>query len=340
MSETQELIPGLPEEIALECMTRFHYSTHQAAAGVCCRWRELLRSKDFYLHRKQSGHTDKAVCFVQAIQVRPGTDGCKPVETTSFGVSMFDPVSGKFDWLGSIPKYPDGIPLFCQLTSSEGKLVIMGGWNPASYEPVNDVFVYDFTTKQWKEGEEMPDTRSFFAAGEYAGKILIAGGHDENKNALCSAFAYDPRSDRWCELPPMCQDRDECQAFVMGSEFLVVSGYGSDNQGNFETSADSYNIETGRWRRMENVWERGQCPRSCTGLGKDGKLFSWAEHEAAVRVGTCAVDLNGSTILFGSPYQGEAQGFYIVNRQNRKLEKTAVRDGFQGLVQTGCSVEI
>ncbi|KAE8730010.1 hypothetical protein F3Y22_tig00003041pilonHSYRG00519 [Hibiscus syriacus] len=72
--------------------------------------------------------------------------------------------------------------LLC-LTRCEGKQVVMGGWDPVNYDPVTDVFIYDFMSQQWRQGKDMPSKRSFFAIGACSGRIFIAGGHDENKNA-------------------------------------------------------------------------------------------------------------------------------------------------------------
>ena len=38
---------------------------------------------------------------------------------------------------------------------SVGKLVLMGGWDPASYNPVIDVFVYNFMTRRWRCGNDI-----------------------------------------------------------------------------------------------------------------------------------------------------------------------------------------
>ena len=79
----------------------------------------------------------------------------------------------------------------------------MGGWDPASYNPVIDVFVYNFTTRRWRCGND------------------IAGGHDENKNVLKSAWVYDLRKDEWAELTQMSQERDECEEVVIGWWFFL-----------------------------------------------------------------------------------------------------------------------
>ncbi|MBA0838047.1 hypothetical protein Goarm_010144, partial [Gossypium armourianum] len=182
-----DLIPGLPEEIGNECLTRFHYSTHRLAVRVCRRWQELLQSKEFYYHRKRTGYTQKAACLIQSLKCDSDPDGSKPVGPPRYGITAFEPVSGTWGRVDPVPKYPDGLPLFCQITSCEGKILVMGGWNPTNYEAVRDVFIYEFTTQRWRYGKQMPETRSFFAAGEFDGRIIVAGGHDEHKNALRTA---------------------------------------------------------------------------------------------------------------------------------------------------------
>ena len=97
-----------------------------------------------------------------------------------------------------------------------------------SYEPITDLFIYDFRTSEWKRGKDMPSKRSFFAIGSYQGRVYVAGGHDENKNALKSAWVYDPERDEWSELTQMNQERDECEGLVVNDEFWVVGGYATE----------------------------------------------------------------------------------------------------------------
>ncbi|CAK9151898.1 unnamed protein product [Ilex paraguariensis] len=331
-----ELIPGLPEELALECLTRLHYSAHRVAGKVCHRWRELLQGRDFYYHRKQTGHTHKAACLIQSLSVQAES---KLVGQSSYGVSVFDPVSGDWDRVDPVPKYPDGLPWFCQVASVEGKLVIMGGWDPVSWEPVKDVFVYEFTTQRWTQCKDMPSTRSFFAIGAVEGRVFIAGGHDESKNALNSAWVYDTRFDQWTELTRMSEERDECEGIIIGSEFWVVSGYDTENQGRFKSSAELLELETGKWRRVEDAWRATQCPRSCVGKGKNENLICWAESDSAVQVGACGVDIGEISLVTGSAYQGAPHGFFMLDRtkegENGKLVKIDVPEVFSGFVQSG-----
>lgn len=341
-----ELIPGLPHEIALECLTRLPYGSHAVASHVCRRWRGLLQSQEFYYHRKQIGFTRKVACFVQSLPIHSESGGsnAKPEKQPKYGLSVFDPTTGIWDQIDPVPKYPDGLPLFCQVASSEGKLVVLGGWNPVSWEPLRDVFVYEFTTRKWTQRMDMPSTRSFFAAGACDGKVYVAGGHDENKNALRSAWMYDICSDEWTELTPMSEERDECEGVFIGSEFWVVSGYDTDSQGRFKNSAEVLETSTGTWRRVDEAWGVSRCPRSCVSFGQNGNFTSWDDSEPAVQVGTCGVDLGDRSLVTGSAYQGAPQAVFVVEKANQgqhgKFVKVDVPDEFSGFVQSGCLVEI
>ncbi|XP_071690435.1 F-box/kelch-repeat protein At2g44130-like [Rutidosis leptorrhynchoides] len=343
-----ELIPGLPDEIALECLTRLHYTAFDIASRVCQRWRNLLQDREFYYHRKKYGFTRKFACLVQSIQVQNLTNSetevisSKQEKQLKYGLSVYDPITRIWEHI-SVPKFVNGLPLFCQVASTEGKLIIMGGWDPTSWEPLRDVFVYEFTTRRWTHRVDMPSTRSLFAVGAYNGKVYVAGGHDENKNALKSAWVYDVITDEWTELTQMSEERDECEGMVIGSEFWVVSGFETDNQGRFKNSAEVFDIACGIWRRVDEVWGVSRCPRSCVAVGQNGKLVSWNEVEPAVQVGTCGVDLEDRVLVTGSTYQGAPQAVFVGNKikgQIGKLVKMDVPDEFSGFVQSGCLVDI
>ncbi|XP_050230312.1 F-box/kelch-repeat protein At1g15670-like [Mercurialis annua] len=335
-----ELIPGLPEEIALECLTRFHYSTHRVASRVCKNWKYLLQSRDFYYHRKQSSLTHKAACLIQSL---PSDSSSKPVCPPRYGVTLFDPVNEIWELVEPVPEYPDGLPLFCKVTSSEGKVLVLGGWDPVSYEPVSHVFVYDFVTRKWRKGKDIPDSRSFFAVGELDGRVIVAGGHDLNKNALSSAWVYDVTRDEWSELPRMSQERDECEGVVIGSKFWVVSGYRTENQGEFEASAEFIDLEASQWNRVEDAWKESGVngsPKSCLGVDKSGKLLSWAGPDSEIKVGACGVQSEEWVLVSGSAYLGGPQEFFFMEGQNGKWKKLNIPDEFSGFAQSACFAEI
>ncbi|KAE8701679.1 RNA binding,RNA binding isoform 1 [Hibiscus syriacus] len=168
-------------------------------ARVCRRWRHILQSRDFYYLRKRTGYTQKAACLVQLRASGSYSDGSKPVGQPRY-------VSGFWGRVDPVPKYPYGLPLFFQITSTEGKLVVMGGWDPSSYDSMRDVFIYEFTTQRWRQGKHMMGTRSFLSAGGFEGRVVVAGGHDENKNALNTGWKYNINDDEWTELTRVSQE--------------------------------------------------------------------------------------------------------------------------------------
>ncbi|RWR77671.1 F-box/kelch-repeat-like protein [Cinnamomum micranthum f. kanehirae] len=338
-----ELIPGLPEEIGLECLIRLPYTCHHAARSVCKRWRELIDGRDFFQLRKQSGTTHVLACLVQSSPAKVPAHGKKPSGPPAYRLTVFDALVGKWECLPAVPIYPDGLPLFCQLVGLQGKLVVMGGWDPSSWDPVRHVFIYDFTRREWRQGRDMPAARSFFAAGAVDDRlVVVAGGHDENKNALKTASVYDVETDEWEAAAEMEEERDECEGVVVGGEFWVVSGYRTDRQGSFSGSAEVYESATGWWRRVEEAWEGGKCPRGRVKVERSGRVGCWSEEETlAVQV---AVGMGDRALLTGSACHGAAHGFFLVveqrEGQNGKIEKMDAGEEFSGFVQSGCCIEI
>lgn len=368
---TTELIPGLPEEIAMECLLRLPYGSLSASRGVCRRWRSLVEDAEFYRQRKRRGYTRALVCLVQVLPISDGGGGGgeesapppsqaverrKPGNTggaPAYGITLFDPETSSWGRLPEIPEYPTGLPLFCHLAGAGERLVAMGGWDPFTWEPLRAVWVFDFCTSRWRRGADMPAARSFFAcAGTSGGTVFVAGGHDGNKNALRSAWAYRVREDSWEELPPMADERDECEGLAVAAagdgggaeeeeeEFWVVSGYATEGQGRFSGSVEAYCVRTGRWRRVEGAWSEGRCPRSCA-----AGMVCWAEESASVRAGTCAVAAGKRVLVMGSAAPGAgAVGFYWAEvGEGRRVRLEAlggVPEEFSTFVQSGCCVEI
>ncbi|KAI4373710.1 hypothetical protein MLD38_011803 [Melastoma candidum] len=354
-SPWEEMIPGLPDDVAVECFLRLPYTAHSSACRISRSWSSLLQSRRFYSFRRSLHRSRPLACLVQQSPPSSTDDPIsKPASPAmnssppdgpvqSYSVSVFDPGSLSWTRVPPIPDFPDGLPLFCQLASTDGKLLVLGGWDPATYAPLRRVYLHDFITRKWQRRADMPGTRTFFAAaGADGGRVFVAGGHDECKNALSTAWAYDVGRDEWEEMEEMSQERDECEGAILGEgrEFWVVSGYRTERQGQFEGSADVYEIGEGgrarRRRRVEGAWEEGKCPRGGVGFG--------GVTEAGVQVGRCGVVVGGRAVLVGSEYQGGKQSFFVGDRNGDgklgKLVKVEVPDEFSGFVQSGCSIEV
>eukprot|EP01018_Ginkgo_biloba_P021037 Gb_35243 [translate_table: standard] len=357
-----DLIPSLPEEIGRECLLRVSYKSHYNLKAVCRSWEALVNSSRFYHHRKISGVTEQCVCLIQAL---PQGDSSQDKRHTAppYGVTAYDPLHGTWERLPPIPDFADGIPLFCQCVSVNHKLVLIGGWHPSNWEPTKFVYVYDFSSAKWRRGSDMPTIRSFFACSVSSGGLIyVAGGHDENKNALRAAEIYNVEEDMWEILPPMIQPRDECQGAFIDGKFYVISGYATEFQGRFEKSAEIFDPRSGIWSKLENMWTVGGCPRPC--VSAFGHLYFFHKQEVmkynakdnvwsvvdslpeSIRVSPCAAVWREKMFVSGSSCNGGEQACYIFDPQT-KADPTSARwvaleraQNFAGFVQSAASLEI
>ncbi|CAN6476361.1 unnamed protein product [Victoria cruziana] len=378
MGEHRPIIPDLPDDVALDCLIRVPHSCLADMGGVSRRWREMVDCPDFYGERKLRGTVDGFACLVQQRAVpAAGTPaeaagaGRKSAGSARgppvYGITLFDPRRGSWERLQHPDDHQGGLPLFCQCVTVAGKLIILGGWDCVTWEATRRVSIYDFRTRRWSKGKDMPGpARSFFAAaaaessissigggggGGRGGLVFVAGGHDESKNALRTGAVYDVGRDEWEELgEAMEEDRDECEGLMVGKEFWVVSGYGTEGQGRFRETAEAFDTETGRWRRVEGAWAGGSCPRSsCLGVaggngGNTKVVCVDAEGgNGAVRMGRCVVGVGGGRALVtGSANEGAPVACYLVDmgKQGGAWKQVEMPAEFSGFVQSGCFVEI
>ena len=60
----------------------------------------------------------------------------------------------------------------------------------------NLMWIYNVNTKEWKLGTSMPDKRYYFGYINTINEIIVAGGHDGNKNCN-DIFIYNFKSQKW-----------------------------------------------------------------------------------------------------------------------------------------------
>ncbi|KAJ1278470.1 hypothetical protein BS78_04G081900 [Paspalum vaginatum] len=275
-----DLIPGLPDDLARECLERVAFEQLPAARRVSRGWKAEVESPAHHRFRRRR-------TLLALTQARPPLAGSGPArkyaaDGYSFRLVLHDPAAGAWTPLPPLPG-AGGLPLFCQLAAvGEGpaaKLLVLGGWDPETWAPTPAVHAYDFLTGAWRRGADMPGPpRSFFACAAVGGRVFVAGGHDAEKNALRSAAAYDAAADAWTALPEMARERDEPRGVrVAGRFFLVVGGYPTDAQGRFAGSAEAFDPATWSWGPVqERVIEDGACPRTCCAADDDagsGRMY-------------------------------------------------------------------
>lgn len=359
-----DLMPGLPEEIARECLLRVPHDAFRTARSVCKLWKQEVESPPFHRLRKSAGLTRPLVVVAQA-EATPSPPAAKNYANLApvYRLALFDPSAATWAPLPPIPGLRLGLPLFCQLACVGTELVVIGGWDPRTWAASDEVFVFDFVSAAWRRGARMPGPRrSFFAcAPSDADRVVfVAGGHDESKNAMRSALAYDVARDEWIPLPDMARERDECKGVFLRGTFHAIGGYATEAQGRFSTSAEAFDVAEWKWGPVQQrVLENGTCPRTCV-AGADGKLYvcigghvavlegdTWrrvAELPADVRVALHMVAWEGKLMVLGSGTHGGAQIGYFLELGDGKgpaaWTKADVPAAYSGHVQAGCCLQI
>ncbi|CAL9103398.1 F-box/kelch-repeat protein At1g80440-like [Musa acuminata AAA Group] len=363
----RQLLPGLPDDIARECLVRIPYRGFPTARSVCRLWKRELDSPYFHRIRKAAGLTRSVVAFAQAESApATGSSAVKSVggSTPSYRLSLFEPATGAWSLLPPVPGLPHGLPFFCRMAAAERELVVVGGWDPKTWAASDGVHVYDFATGSWRRGAPVPGPRrSFFACAtaSVGGRVavVVAGGHDEEKNALRSAMAYDVASDTWAPLPDMAMERDECRGVCLDGRFYVIGGYSTEAQGRFSRTAEALDVAAGQWGAMEeDKLDEGTCPKTCV-VGGDGRLYmsrgdqggqlsvldaaGWravAEVPGDARVAPDLVAWDGGLMVMGSETHGGAQTGYIMEAGTAMWKKVEVPEEYSGNIHAGCCLEI
>lgn len=245
----QSYIPSLPDDIAMVVLSRVPLRSHALLTGVCHKWRDLVNSTALYEQRKKAGTTTHFLCLLQAAP-QPN-----PKQPPVYNVSLLNE-HNTWELLPPIPEYRQwGLPLFCRFASVSGRLVVVGGWNPATWETLRSVYVFNFSSWTWERGADMHSTRSYFACAAVGNYVFIAGGHDNTKMALASAERYDLKTDSWEVLPRMHELRDECMGAVLDGRFHAISGYHTATQCKYVKSAEVYDPVSRAWLRIEEMIE-------------------------------------------------------------------------------------
>ncbi|KAJ7962942.1 F-box/kelch-repeat protein [Quillaja saponaria] len=357
-----ELISGLPDDVVRDCLIRVSYDKFRTVASVCKGWKAETELPEFRRRRKATGHSQKVLVMVQAsVDLNKTTSVINkcPINPV-YRLSVFEPDSGTWSelQLPPVPGTPGGLPMFCQLAGAGFDLVVMGGWDPVTWKASNSVFIYNFISARWRCGADMPGgPRTFFAcASDLDRMVYVAGGHDEEKNALRSAMAYDVARNEWVPLPDMGRERDECKAIFHRGKFIAVGGYSTEMQGQFEKTAESFDVGTWRWDPvMDDFLDSATCPRTCVD-GDDGTFYmcmdgdvlaledsTWqaiAKLPTEMRNIAYVRTLQGKLLVIGSTGFGEPHLGFLLDMKNYTWQKLEMPEKYTGHVQSGCFLEI
>lgn len=130
-----------------------------------------------------------------------------------------------------------------------GKLLVLGGetiGNSLFGDPTNTAEAYNLKTNSWRFVGAMATSRvGQIAVGLSNGRVLVAGGNDEDGTPLASAEVFSTKTNTWSIVTPMPHPAAEQSAVLLkNGKALVMGGIVS---GHVSAEALLFNPRTNRW---------------------------------------------------------------------------------------------
>ncbi|KAK1318015.1 F-box/kelch-repeat protein [Acorus calamus] len=247
--EHQAIIPGLPDDLAIQCLARISHGYHGVLECVSKRWRDVMRSSA-YSHIKAANGWSGDWWFVLTERQHDGQ------------WNAYDPEANNWHHL---PRFhtdePPGDHLGFSCVSVSKKFLVIGGFYESPLSPIfpelktfvmNDVWLFDPFKKQWSRRASMKMPRSEFACVVISGKVYVAGGYNSSEpGGITNAEIYDPVTDRWEDLPSMPFPQMECSGVSYQGRFHVIGGKVNRDSPN---TYDVFDPNKGVWHTVEYTW--------------------------------------------------------------------------------------
>jgi hypothetical protein len=304
------LLNSLPEDVWLECLARVPRSSLHRSMMVCQKWRQTLKSGEFYEVRRNTGRVENLLfVFGGAGTGLASAVYCKSSGGWKAGLLCTVRALEESDWLLDYHN-ADHCLLHAQPAVVNHRIFILGAIPSCSggSRGKECTIIYDTWTKTLTRGKPMTHPRKKFASCVIDGRIYVAGGSsrdDFSREAIMGAEEYIPELDVWRSLPNMPRKRYGCLGAAVNGIFYVIGGLkfnsmrGLCMQPNpYVGSMDSFNTRTHSWQKTLRLPMRG-CVIACTVVGSSiYMLFS------------LAVEL--SFWRYDTGHGGKAEGFYEI----------------------------
>ena len=171
---------------------------------------------------------------------------------------------------------------------SDGRVLVAGGEYSEVPQPTlglhGSVEIFDPSTGLWDVAGSMGTPRVAFSATLLStGRVLVAGGVDNDDLSLTSCELYDPASGTWSPTGSLAEARYGHTATLLGDgSVLIVGGAQDDFEGLTTKSAELYDTASGKWAAT-GALRIDRSSHTAT-LLDDGKVLvtgGWSEHAPA-----------------------------------------------------------
>lgn len=226
-----QLIPSLPNEISIQILARLPRNYYLNAKLVCRGWKAAVTSPELYKVRKELGTTE------EWLYVLTKGSGDKLLW---YGL---DPVSRKWQRLPPVPS----------LTANDGSrrgLSALRLWSV-----VSSTIRIAGAIRGWLGKKDSLDQTPFCgcAIGAVNGCLYVLGGFCKASTMRC-VWRYDPITNTWNEISPMCVGRAYCKTGVLNGKLYVVGGVTRDQGGLTPLqSAEVFDPHTGVWVEVPSM---------------------------------------------------------------------------------------
>lgn len=109
------------------------------------------------------------------------------------------------------------------VVSQNGMVYCIGGKSDDN-KATNKMFAYNHKRSEWKEVASMKTPRAMFGAVIHKGKIIVAGGVNE-EGLIASCEAYDFGTNKWSPFTDFPQERSSVNLVSCGGELFTVGGF-------------------------------------------------------------------------------------------------------------------
>eukprot|EP01018_Ginkgo_biloba_P007997 Gb_05255 [translate_table: standard] len=230
-----ELLPRLPEDLALMCLARVPI---MSLWGVCRAWQRVLYESTCF----QTLRASLGLPAIQWLYALIRTD------EGFFSWFAYDPLASTWRKLPAMPgdvefqlTSPGHIGRFhaVQCTSTPGKMIVVAGSRLVKHEttkfhlqPALDrPLVFEAEKRQWSRGAPFQVPRKWCACGVVQNKLYLASGcgFEWDVSISKSAELYDLETQSWQPVEPLKSSKfsgEPISAVTIGKKLHMVSGKG------------------------------------------------------------------------------------------------------------------
>ncbi|XP_010531279.1 PREDICTED: F-box/kelch-repeat protein At1g67480-like [Tarenaya hassleriana] len=259
---SDELIPGLPNDVSATCLALVGRSGLRDLAIVSRRWRSFLVGGDLQAVRESLGLVE------ELLHVLVSTGNRKQW-------NILDS-SGRI--VGILPPMPGPNKSGFGVAVLGDKILVAGGFSVIAnriFTASSDVFQFDPCLNSWSKLPEMNEARYSFAFAAVNGKVYAVGGYGRDGYALSTAEVYDPRANRWTFFQGIQRPRYSAFAFSFNNSLHVMGGRSTTTVGSADC-VEVYDPDTDTWRVFSGPW-RSAMVTGCVAVGNRVFCLDWKD---------------------------------------------------------------